>query len=149
MLNRLYGYLVSALLIGAALYPAQVNPPLDSLPLSTHPILARSRPRVAGLKHVVAHHRDGTTSVLPSALVADGDGLAAEVLLHHTLQRGKRAVHELCEQLAQRVAHDQRYGSVARLEIRDDLYQVLGYFSSSRKPMRSRLLARCSVPRRP
>lgn len=145
MLERAYGYVVSALLLGAVVYPLQTEPPRDSFPLSTFPMFSKSRPAFITIGHVVGVGADGQTLPIPPDLVASGEVLQAKVAIHNTIQRGRRATQQLCAEVTARIAADPDYAWVVSVEVRTDRYQVAGYFSGARKPVWSRTHARCPV----
>ncbi len=144
--ERWWSYLVSAVAIGAVLYPLQTDPQVDSFPLSTYPMFTAERPPFADIDHVVGVGR-GRRAPIPPGLVASGEVLQAKVAVAETLRRGRRGAQALCRQVAERVAQSGDLGWVEHLEVRSDRYQVLGYFSSARAPVTSRLHARCPIER--
>ncbi len=147
MLGRVYGYVVSALFLGAVLYPLQTDPPRDSFPLSTFPMFSKARPAFISIGHVMGVGADGQLRPLPPAIVASGEVLQAKVAIRSTIQRGRRATRELCSQVQRRVAEDSDLSWVQWVEVRTDRYQVAGYFSGARKPVSTQEHARCRVER--
>jgi hypothetical protein len=147
MWDRAYGYLVSAIVVGALLYPLQVSPPRDSFPLSTFPMFSKARPPFADIDHVVAVDAAGASTVLPPGMVASDEVLQAKVAVTTVVRRGRKAAVELCLAVAQRVAADPEHAAAVRVEVRSDRYQVDGYFSGARQPVSSSVHARCPVRR--
>lgn len=147
MLERGYGYVVSVVLLGAMLYPLQTEPQRDSFPLSTYPMFSIARPAFIEIGHVVGVGADDQRRPLPPELVASGEVLQAKVAILATIQRGRRAVRDLCAEVSARIASDPSLSWVVWVEVRTDRYQVAGYFSGAKQPLSGRLHARCKVPR--
>jgi len=140
--RRAWAYLVSATLVGAVLWPLQKAKPKDDFPLSTYPMFSRKRPSEVSIDHVVAVAGE-RQEALPPDLVASGEVLQAKATITQKLRRGRRGAEELCRQVAERMAADEDYAWADRIEVRSDRYLVLGYFSGARKPIWSRVHARC------
>ena len=148
MFERAYGYVVSAILLGALIYPLQTDPPRDSFPLSTFPMFSKARPAFITLDHVVGISADRkTTEPIPPELVASGEVLQTKVAIRNTVRRGRRAARELCQEVKARVATEPSLAWVDWIEVRTDRYQVAGYFTGARKPVWTRKHARCRVQR--
>ncbi len=145
LLERAYGYLVSAAILGAMLYPLQTEPPRDSFPLSTYPMFSKARPELIEIGHVVGVGADETRRPIPPQLVASGEVLQAKVAIEGTIARGRRAARALCEEVRARVLAEPSMDWVAFVEVRTDRFQVAGYFTGARKPVSGRLHARCAV----
>lgn len=142
---RAWAYLVSLALIGAVLWPLQQNEPKDSFPLSIYPMFSKARPTEASIDHVVAVATDGRQQAVPPHLVASGEVLQAKVAISHTLERGRRGAEELCRKVAAALVDQPDWSWAERVEVRSDRYLVLGYFSGARKPVWSRVHARCPL----
>jgi hypothetical protein len=145
MWERIHGYVVSALLLGAVVYPLAAKG--DSFPLSTFPMFSKARPDVAEIDHVVGIAANGGSRALPPEMVASREVLQAKVTVSLAVKRGKQAAAELCSAAAANVATESGWEWVERLEVRSDTYQVSGYFSGSKQPLRSAVHARCPVTR--
>jgi hypothetical protein len=145
MFHRAYGYVVSAVLLGAVVYPLQTEPQRDSFPLSTFPMFSKARPAFITIGHVVGVGADKQMRPIPPEIVASGEVLQAKVAIRDTIRRGRRATVALCDQVRQRVAADPDFAWVERIEIRTDRYQVSGYFTGARKPVSTRKHASCHV----
>lgn len=146
-MTRWYGNIISLLLIAAVLSPLQADPKLDSYPLSSFAMFTTKRPPVVEIVHAVGFAKDGGTRPIPPRLVAGAEVLQAKVMLQQTVRKGRRASRKLCAKIAKRVGGDSGHAWVERIEVRSDRYQVMSYFSSARKPIRSRVHAKCEVPR--
>jgi hypothetical protein len=143
--QRAWGYLVSLGLIGAVLWPLQQAKPKDSFPLSTYPMFSRKRPSEVSIDHVVGVGASGRQEAIPPRFVASGEVLQAKITISQKLKRGRKGALELCKQVAARLADEEAYGWVERVEVRSDRYLVVGYFSGARKPIWSRRHASCPV----
>jgi hypothetical protein len=140
--RRAWAYLVSVTLVGAVLWPLQQNDPKDSFPLSTYPMFSRKRPTELSIDHVLAV-AGSRQEAIPPKLVASGEVLQAKTTISQKLRRGRRGAEELCRMVAERVADEGDYGWAEHIEVRSDRYLVLGYFSGAKKPIWSRVHARC------
>lgn len=136
-MKRAGPYLVSALLIAAVWLPVLENE--DSFPLSNYPMFSKARPTIAHIDHVVGRLPDGTTEVIPPAIVGSGEVLQAKTIVTHAIQRGRRATRQLCRAIAGRAPEYER------IEIRSDSYDVPSYFDGNTKPLKSRVHARCKA----
>jgi hypothetical protein len=143
----LVAWTVSALFLGAILWPMAQTPPRDSFPLSTFPMFARARPPVVDIDHLVAVGNAGQRRIVPPQLVVRGEVLQSKALIDATVRRGRRASLELCRAVAARLAEDPGWSNVVRLELRRDRFDVLAYFAGERTPLQQRVHARCRVPR--
>ena len=142
--RRAWAYSVSLLLVGAVLWPLQQRPPRDSFPLSTYPMFSRKRPTELSIDHVVAI-ADARQEAVPPNLVASGEVLQAKATITQKLRRGRRGAEELCREVAERLQGEGDWSWARHLEVRSDRYLVLGYFSGSKKPIWSRMHARCDL----
>jgi hypothetical protein len=137
--------LVGIAVLGAMSWPMFRDPPTDSFPLSTYPMFSRHRPTVVALDHVVGVRTDGRREVIPPGTVASREVLQTKVLIRDTVRRGRKATMQLCRQVATRVSASE----FEKVEIRHDAYRVLPYFDGDRKPVKSRVHARCAVGGKP
>lgn len=146
--ERIFAYVFSIGLVLAVLWPLQRQPPKDSFPLSTFPMFSKARPRFADISHVVGVDGEGERRPIPPALVANGEVLQAKVTIERTIRRGRRGAMKLCSEVAGRVAEaGDEFADVGKIEVRGDRYLVVGYFTSAKKPVSSRIHARCNVRR--
>lgn len=134
-----WGAIVSVVMLAAVAAPLVHG--VDSFPLSTFPMFSKARPPEVDIDHVVAVDATGKEWALPPSLVMRGEVLQTKVAITQAI-RSRRA-RELCREVAARVNDS----AVVKVEVRSDRYRVRDYFSSGRKPLASRLHARCKVPR--
>jgi hypothetical protein len=148
--DRVYAYVLSALLLGAVAYPllpTSLFPwaATDGFPLSTYPMFSRKRPTVVSIDHVVAIDSAGTARVVPPSVITSGEVMQAKVLISDTVRRGRRAARQLCIAVAERIRSDASWAGVVTVEVRRDRFDVARYFAVDTKPLRSRVHARCPV----
>lgn len=137
-MNR-WGALVSVAMLAAVASPLWHG--RDSFPLSTFPMFSRARPAEVDIDHVVGIDAAGERRVLPPSLVMRGEVLQTKVAISRAIADKK--ARALCRAVAERA----RGGTLVRIEVRTDRYTVARYFSGGREPARSRVHARCEVPR--
>lgn len=137
-MTRVWGGLVSVVVLGAMATPLWHEK--DDYPLSTYPMFSRARPPVVDIDHVVGIYEGGEQRVVPPSLVMRGEVLQTKIAISAAI--GRRKADVLCREVAARAAGDP---SLVRLEVRSDSYLVSGYFSSARRPIKSRVHARCRV----
>lgn len=140
---RAYPTAVSALLLAAVLAPLAWPPGRDSFPLSPYPMFARPRPRVATIPHVVARMADGRALVVPPEHLGTDEVMQAFVTVQRAVARGPAAALRLCRRVAASVATDPAFAGLRAVEVRTDAFDVLAYFTTSRRPLRGRTHARC------
>jgi len=138
--------LVSALLIGATVWPALRDPPRDSFPLSTYPMFSSLRERpwidvIVGFDAAGREHRIGPE------LVANAEVMQAAQTISKAIRR--KQARSLCEQVAARVADSLAHGEVVRLEVQSRQFDPRTYFvsESGKLPLRQRRRASCEVLR--
>jgi hypothetical protein len=139
-------WLVSLVLLAAVLAPLGW-PQHDSFPFSTYPMFAGTAASSIDVEHVVAIDGAGRVTVVPPELVASREVLQAKRSIVEAIGRGRGAVAELCRAIAARVAAAHSPAGAVALEVRSDTFQVRGYFSGSRTPVKSTVHARCEVAR--
>lgn len=146
--RRAWAYTVSASLVGAVLWPLQQTKAEDSFPLSTYPMFSKRRPTELSLDHVVAVAATRQRAV-PPPLVASGEVLQAKATITQKLRQGRRGAEALCREVAERLREDEDWRWADHVEVRSDRYLVLGYFSGAKKPIWSRVHARCALEETP
>ncbi len=148
LLNRpALAYAISIALVGAVLSPMIGEVPKDSFPLSTFPMFSHKRPATVEIDHVVAIDDNHDVHVVPPQLVAGSEVLQTKAAIAHAVNRGKQARRKLCRDVAARLAQDDDYRRIKRVEVRRDRFNVARYFSESKKPLHTQVFVRCSLPR--
>ena len=133
--GRLGAWAVAVVTLGAVASPLREGAQ-DSFPLSNFPMFSNARPAEAEIEHVVAVAGERREAI-PPGMVASGEVLQTKVAISQTVQRGRAACRKLCREVAARVADDDAFAWAEEVHVRADRYQVLGYFTSSRRPLRS------------
>ena len=140
--------LLSLVVMGAVLAPLARDASRDGFPLSTYPMFAESRRDTkARIRHVVAHSREGRHRPVPHELVDTEEVMQAHQTIDAAIKGGDATALALCERAAVRVAEADGFADIDELEVRSDHYDVLTYFEGERRPYRTRVHARCRVPR--
>jgi hypothetical protein len=141
---------------------------VDSFPLSTFPMFSSNRSHVtlAALRGVDAA---GKRVAIPPVLLGTSEVMQARVTVQTAANAGKRASRALCQRVAAEVAAAQLAAAeptaqpatlrasgesrslsnplarVLELELSLDDYDTVAYFTESRAPRHSKVLARCDV----
>jgi hypothetical protein len=106
--DRLRAYAVSALMLGAVLQPLWRDPENDGFPLSTYPMFARDRQRLASIDVALALGPGGAETAIPPPLVGSQETMQAVRILGKSVRAGPVEARKLCHAIAARVAHSQR-----------------------------------------
>ena len=136
---KIWGTAVSLLLLAATASPLIHG--RDSFPLSTFPMFSKARPPIVDIDHVIGIGADGSEEVVPPSLVMRGEVLQTKVAITQAI--ANRRAKLLCREVASRLAGLDR--AVVRVEVRSDRYRVSGYFAGDRRPLETRVHARCRV----
>ena len=139
---RLNVTVVSLVLVAAVVAPMLVSEGYDSFPLSTYPMFAGHRDRVAPIATVVAVKGDEVAR-LSSELIGGTEEpmLAAETVVH-AIRDGHASV--LCAEIADRAA---ARGVRGTLQVVTERYDTLRWFDGDRAPVDRTVHAQCEVPR--
>ena len=128
----------SAIAIGALLaVPLLIGTRYDSYPLSTYPMFAGDRDRVASVSTVVAEGERLSSQVIGGT---DEPMLAAESVVDAIRADATAA---LCAEVAARAASDH---PGATLEVVTERYDTLAWFDDQRTPIERTVWATCEVP---
>jgi hypothetical protein len=103
-MERVYAAVVSLVLLSAVLYPVLRDPEDDSFPLSTYPMFARNRTRVARVNAALALGQDGTEIAVSPLLIGSPEAMQAIRILNRSLKAGDSSAEALCRAIAARVA---------------------------------------------
>lgn len=144
--TRLWGGLVSLVLLVAVAYPLRRDPAYgDSFPLSTYPMFAFERPgaRVA-IDYVVATSADGARRHVPPDLVANHEVMQALMTIRRAVRSGKAST--LCAEVAARAARDRRFAAMDTILVVFGDHRGIDFLVHGRRgPERTH--ARCPIPR--
>jgi hypothetical protein len=145
-MRRFHSYAFGALLLALTLSPAFRSFTDDSYPFSTYPMFARDRSTVC-VSHVQGLDAAGASRSLPPPIIVNEEITQAQQLVQAAVRRGERALLELCEVVAGRVAANEEFSAVARVEIVTSCYEPVTYFIAGPKPLSSERHAGCEVRR--
>jgi hypothetical protein len=148
-MERLYAAAVSIALLSAVLYPALRDPEDDSFPLSTYPMFARNRTRIATVNAALALGRGGTETALSPLLIGSPETMQAIRILNRSVHAGKRPTRELCRAIAARVAKsvDPELRGARQIALVSETIDVIEYAGGMRSPRDRRVHTRCRIPR--
>ena len=138
MIRRLAPLLAAAVV----LVPLIRSPESDSYPLSTYPMFATDRGRVAAIATAVAIDSDGVITRLGSAAIGGTDEV---ILAAATVSAavGRDEVAELCEEIAHRLDRAEFSTVIVRTEVVD----VVSYVADDAAPLSIEEHGRCEVAR--
>lgn len=142
---RLVGAVVSVVAIVATASPVLRRPARDdSFPLSTYPMFAFSRPLKQTFEYAVGYTDAGERRTIRPRHVANAEVMQAIMTFASAVRR--RAVPELCDRIAARVAADPALADVTTVQIVRGTHDALAFLvHGERGPERQ--LATCAVPR--
>ena len=146
---RLYAYSVTACVLLAIGFPATRSLDADDYPLSTYPMFARPRGRIAEVASALAVSADGASAPVPPRYVANAEAMQAVSTLRRAVASGPRATAALCRTIAERVSRtgDAELRAAVRVEIVSGRVDAIDYLAERAEPRSRRLHARCDVPR--
>jgi hypothetical protein len=110
-------------------------------------MFSRARKAEARVYHVVGFSERGEHRPVSPAMLGTEEVMQASQTAKLAVRRGRAASMELCTEVASRVAGHRRWLDIEALEVREDLYDTIAYWQGDRKPRRTRVSARCEVPR--
>lgn len=120
---------LSALLIGAVLWPLTRSVLRDGFPFSTYPMFIQDR-STAKLYRAVGLDRDGSERRLPPRLVVgdDQEPMLSALTLERAIRKSKARRAELCAEIAAAAAVDPEFGSLWAVELRIETHDPVAYF---------------------
>ncbi len=141
-MSALIRRLAPLLAAAAVLVPLIRSPESDSYPLSTYPMFATDRGRVAAIATAVAIDSDGVVSRLGSAAIGGTDEvILAAATVSAAVRRGE--VDELCIEIARRLDRTEFSTVIVRTEVVD----VVDHVADDASPLTIEEHGRCGVPR--
>jgi len=147
--HRLYAYAVSTAVLLLVGWPATRNLGADSFPLSTYPMFARPKARVAEVTSALAIAGTGTSTPVPPRYIANTETMQAIATLRAAVADGPAASLALCSAIAGRLrgADAQELRAAVRVEIVSGRVDTIDYLGGRATPHSRRLHARCDVQR--
>jgi hypothetical protein len=151
--SRSYAYAVSAILLGAVLWPALLDPQdsaTDSFPLSTYPMFSYDKPRTATVTSALAQG-PGFEQPLPPSFVGTSETMQALRTIARSVRAGRTRARQLCETMAERVARsdDPQFARVERVALVTQTVDSIRFLAGDRTPLRRKIELRCPVRRSP
>jgi hypothetical protein len=148
--ERLYAYLVSAIVLSAMSAPAFRQPEDDGFPLSTYPMFAHRRGRVNQVTSALAVAPDASEARVPPRYVANAESMQAFYTLARAAAAGSAAAQTLCESIAQRLpsASEPELAHAVRVELVTERVDAVDYLAGRVLPSGREVHARCPVVRR-
>ena len=141
-MSALIRRLAPLLAAAVVLIPLIRSPESDSYPLSTYPMFATDRGRVAAIATAVAIDSDGVVSRLGSAAIGGTDEvILAAATVSAAVRRGE--VDELCIEIARRLDRTEFSTVIVRTEVVD----VVDHVADDASPVAIEEHGRCGVPR--
>jgi hypothetical protein len=145
-MRRFLSYVFGALLMGLTLSPAFRPFTDDSYPLSTYPMFAQERSTIC-LSHVQGLEAGGVSRALPPPMVANEEITQAQQIVRAAVSSGGRALLDLCDAIARRVAARDEFSAVERIDIVTSCYEPTAYFTRGSEPSSTKPRAACEVRR--
>jgi hypothetical protein len=143
--ERVRAYALSVVLLGAVGWPAFREPSNDGFPLSTYPMFAQRRGRVHEVVSARAVAADGSTVLVPPALIANAETMQAIRTLSRAIRAGEHEAQPLCERIAVRLAGDAQLGRSVRVELVTERVDAIEYLAGRARAELVRVHARCPV----
>lgn len=116
----------------------------DDFPLSTFPMFAEPLEQ-ATFYSAEGLRRDRSRVKLPPELIATGAAMQAVETLRDAHAHGGKALAQLCERIAARVAEHPELRDVQRVELVTARYDAVAYFVSSTEPIERQVARKCPV----
>jgi len=144
---RARAYLVGALVLGAAIWPAFRDPHDDDFPLSTYPMFANDRGKVARVVRAVAVSPDGAEHRIAPELVSNAEAMQVVSTLQRTFRAGQAESDRLCRAIAGRLrtSGDATMAGAARVELQSLAVDSVRYLGGDTAPISRRVHAACPV----
>lgn len=130
-------------LTAAVLYP--IIPDEDGFPLSNYPMFSTPKGTAAKIYHVVGFTADGRGYPLSPEMVGTDEIMQAYQTVKLAIRGGRAAV--LCKEAASRVAQSRDFAEITQLQVRIDVFESVRYWEGDRSTSKTRVLAKCGVPR--
>lgn len=141
-MERVRAYALSVVLLGAVGWPAFREPSNDGFPLSTYPMFAQRRGRVHEVVSARAVAADGSTVLVPPALIANAETMQAIRTLSRAIRAGEHEAQELCERIAGRLTGDKQ---LVRVELVTERVDAIEYLAGRAQSELVRVHARCPL----
>jgi hypothetical protein len=107
-------------------------------------MFARAKPKTVVIAHALAIDAKGFERVVPPSYISGNKLMPARATLRRATLGGVHRARPLCASIAERLVRQGIWKDVRMIEVRTDVYNTATYFAKDRKPMSSKLRARCS-----
>lgn len=147
-MQKAYAYVVSVVVLAAVGWPAFGDFRDDDYPLSTYPMFARPRARVADVTSALAIQASGASEPVPPSYIANAEAMQAVATLRATVAQGPAASRALCDAIASRIgsSNDAELRAAVRVELVTGRVDTIDFLGGRATPRARRLHARCDVP---
>jgi hypothetical protein len=150
--ERVSAYALSALALGAVLYPMRFDPQdpeQDSFPLSTYPMFSYDKPRTATVTSAVALGPAGAEQPVPPEFVATSEPMQALRTIAKSVRAGRAQSRQLCESIAEHVARsaEPRFAHADAVALITVTVDSIRFLAGDRTPLRRKQHLRCRVRR--
>jgi hypothetical protein len=145
--HRFYAYAVSVAALLIVGWPATRDLHLDAFPLSTYPMFAYPKGRVASVTSALAVSANGESAPVPPEYVANAETMQAFRTLQAAAAKGQIASLELCRAIASRLkrASAPELRDAQHVEIVTGRVDAIDVLAGRATPSSRRLHARCDV----
>ena len=143
-MSRLLAYVFGFGTVVLVASPIAWEPWQDSYPLSTYPMFSgrRDKPTVYFMQAV---DQAGQTQRIAPKLVATDEVMQAAATVRRAVATGPRAMQELCESVAHRVATSRAHAAATHVEIVSARDDPVRYFEAHPVPEQSTRHLSCKV----
>lgn len=144
---RFRAYALGAVLLGAAIYPALLDPSDDGFPLSTYPMFANDRGKIARVVRAVALGADGREHRIAPELVSSSEAMQVVQTLQRTFAAGPAEAERLCRAIAGRLrtSGDPTLERATRVELQSVAVDSVRYLAGEAEPVSRRVHASCAI----
>lgn len=150
MAERLYAYVVSAVLIGAVAYPFAWKGYEDSFPLSAYPMFSRRLPTPElKVAYAIGLEDDGERHHLEPELIANDEVLQARAVISRAVGAGRGDAAKLCAHIAERVASRSGMRGVTSVRIVTGTHDAVEFLTGRDRVGSEKVHVACPVRREP
>ena len=145
--GRAYAYAISAAVLGAVAAPVLGAPDDDGFPLSTYPMFAEDRGRVAHTVRAVAVTADGAELRIAPSYLGTGETMQAIQVVQRSIAAGPLETERLCRAVADRIhaKGEAVFGAAVRVEVQTVAVDSVKYLGGAPEPLSRRVHARCGL----
>jgi hypothetical protein len=135
---------VTALVLSPTLGPVQK----DDFPLSPFAMFADDKDAKTTITQAIGLRADASEQILGPATLGTDEVLQAKETLGRVPRSPKKAQQDFCREFAAKIAKDDAFASLTRIEVRTVTYETLAYFADpAAPPIKKTVHVRCGVTR--